>query len=143
LALLPAPTQPLEPNAAVAVLDRYFANAPDIYRRKLNPQTGAVTLSAHFPELARIRYAEALAAASHEIGAPVTISDEPHQQMLAAAAREALPPGVEALKTSIHVPRRAVVIHVSGETNEAALAEAAKQFHVRTGWELEIVRGTA
>jgi Cft2 family RNA processing exonuclease len=125
-------------TAILATIERHIGNPPDLYRRSVNPETGAVTLAFHFPVRAQQQYAEALAAAAAEAGVTVELSPRPHQGALAEAAQAVLPAGLEVLKTSLHHNHETVTLRVSGEASSEACQEAAQQFAAQTGWTLQL-----
>src|SRR5437588_10594701 len=43
----------------LSVIEQYLGNPPDLYRRSVDPETGDVTLSFHFPAVASAKYASA------------------------------------------------------------------------------------
>jgi hypothetical protein len=105
----------------------------------VDAETGAVTLSFYFPEVAGQRYAHALAAIAQEAGVPVTIAPQPHQGMLAEAALAALPDGLAATRApSILLDQRAVRIRCDGIAEQEAIDHAQARFHEQTGWQLEL-----
>src|SRR5581483_6775559 len=79
-------------NWILNVIEQYLGAPPDLYRRSVDPATGNVTLAFHFPEIARQRYAEALAAAAEETGVTISIAKHAHQGELTRVAQELLPP---------------------------------------------------
>jgi Cft2 family RNA processing exonuclease len=124
-------------TAILATIERHIGAPPDLYRRSVNPETGAVTLAFHFPAVAQQQHAEALAAASAEAGVPIELSPRPHQGALSDVAQEVVPPGLDVLKTSLHHARETVSLRVSGEVSPDACAEAAQRFAAQTGWTLQ------
>ncbi len=124
--------------AILATIERHLGQPPDLYKRSVNPDTGAVTLAFHFPAIARQQYGAALAAASNEAGVPIEIAPHPHQGALTKAAHAALPADLRVLKTSLHHPRQAVALRVGGNAPAEALHHARDTFHAQTGWTLEL-----
>ena len=61
-------------NWILSVIEQYLGTPADLYRRSIDPDTGDVTLGFHFPEVARLRYAEAIDAAAEETGVSITLS---------------------------------------------------------------------
>ncbi len=123
-----------------AIVDRHLAQAQDLYRRSVDPQTGAVTLGFYFPDVAARRYAEAIVAIRDEAGIDVAVSPQPHQGMLADAALAALPEGLAAERApSILFEERAVRVRCEGTSDPTALREAQERFSERTGWRLDVV----
>lgn len=122
----------------LSIVERHLGTPPDLYRRSVDADTGVVTLSFHFPDVARQQYAAALEAASAEAGVPIEIYSQPHQGVLSDTARSLLPPGLHVLKTSVHLERRTITLRCSGNADADAIQAAQEQFHARTGWHLEL-----
>src|SRR5262245_14130947 len=57
-----------------SVIENYVGSPPDLYRRSVDPDTGAVILSFHFPTVAQERYGEAIALAAEEAGVSISIA---------------------------------------------------------------------
>jgi hypothetical protein len=121
-----------------AIIERHIGTPADLYRFSVNPDSGEVTLSFHFPAVARQQYGAALEAAAQEAGVTITTAPQPHQGALTDAAAAALPEGLRVLKVSVHHPRHAIALRCEGEADPAALEAARDTFHERTGWTLEI-----
>jgi hypothetical protein len=132
--------QPRPDQATIlAAIERSLGNPPDLYRRSINPDTGAVMLFFHFPDVATQRYSEPLAAAAEAAGVPITIAPHPHQGALIDAAREALPAALHLLRNpSLRFEQRMVRITCGGTADEQTLAEARRAFQEQTGWSLDI-----
>jgi hypothetical protein len=122
----------------MGVVERHLGNPPGLYRRSIDPQTGDVTLAFQFPDVARPRYAEAIAAAAAEAGVEITISPKPHQGALVEAAQRALPEGLTLKKApSLLLEQQAVRLATLGAASPEARATAQQQFKEETGWQLE------
>ncbi len=127
----------------LSVIERYVGSPPDLYRRSVDPDTGAVVLYFHFPERAQERYAEAVAAASDEAGAPISFSPNAHQGALASAARQYLPESLRALGTpSFYFDRSVVSLRCMGQVTEEDIIRAQTRFYEKTGWYLELEGAT-
>jgi Cft2 family RNA processing exonuclease len=125
-------------TAILSIIESHIGSPDDLYRRSVNPDTGAVTLSFHFPEPARQQHGAAIDAAAAEAGVPITIAPQPHQGALTDAAREVLPPELSVLKTSLRHPEQKISLRCAGRAPAAARHEARERFHARTGWTLDI-----
>jgi hypothetical protein len=125
-------------TAILSVIERHLGNPPDLYKRSVNPDTGAVTLQFHFPDKARQQHQAAIEAAAAEARVAISLAPHPHQGALTDAAHAALPPGLSVSKTSVHLPRQAITLRCQGEADTAALQAAQEAFHERTAWTLEI-----
>ncbi|HJZ48059.1 MAG TPA: MBL fold metallo-hydrolase, partial [Roseiflexaceae bacterium] len=125
--------------AIQAIVDRQLAQAPDLYRRGVDAESGAVTLGFYFPDVAGQRYADQIAAIAEETGVSVTIAPQPHQGMLAEAALAALPEGLTTSRApSILFDERAVRVRCDGSAEPDAIHQAQQRFEEQTGWRLEL-----
>jgi hypothetical protein len=123
-----------------AAIDRYLGGAPDLYQRSVDPETGAVTLRYFFPAVAAARDAEAIAAISAAIGAPVTAWPQPHQGQLAQAALDGLPVGLSVERApAIFLESGLVEVRCTGTADPGDLSAAEAVFAARTGLRLRIV----
>jgi Cft2 family RNA processing exonuclease len=129
------------PNQAgiQAIVDRHLNQAPDLYRRSVDAETGAVTLGFYFPDIATQHYAETIALIAEEAGVSVAVSPQPHQGMLAEAALAALPDGLTASRApSILLDQRIVRVRCEGQVSQAAIRAAQERFLARTGWHIDL-----
>jgi Cft2 family RNA processing exonuclease len=78
------------------IIQKHLGDASDLYRRGVDPDTGEVTLSFHFPATAAQRYAHQIAAIAEEAGVQVHIAPKPHQGELVRLAQHLLPVGLTA-----------------------------------------------
>ncbi|HWQ13141.1 MAG TPA: hypothetical protein VNL77_10090, partial [Roseiflexaceae bacterium] len=118
----------------------HLGDAPDLYRRGIDAATGAVTLSYFFPDVAQARDAEAHRRIAEEAGVTVAVSPQPHQGMLADAARAALPAGLTLERApALRLEARVVELRCTGAAAPEALAAAQAAFQERTGWKLAFV----
>jgi Cft2 family RNA processing exonuclease len=126
-------------NWILSVIENYLGSPPDLYRRSVDPDTGAVILSFHFPVVAETRYAQAIAAAAEETGVSISIAPNAHQGLLAKTARQHIPQGLTVQGTpSIYLDRSIVSLNCVGRASEEELASAQSRFCEETGWQLEI-----
>jgi hypothetical protein len=126
-------------NWILSVIENYLGSPTDLYRRSVDPDTGAVVLYFHFPAVAETRYAQAIADAAEETGVPISIAPNAHQGMLAKTARQHIPQGLTVRGTpSIYLDRSTVSLNCVGQTTEEELASAQSRFSDETGWQLEI-----
>jgi hypothetical protein len=126
-------------NWILSVIENYLGSPSDLYRRSVDPDTGAVILYFHFPVVAETRYAEAIAAAVEETGVPISIAPNAHQGILAKTARQCIPQGLTVQGTpSIYLDRSIVSLNCVGRTTEEEIASAQSRFSEETGWHLEI-----
>ncbi len=121
------------------VIEKHLGSAADLYRRSIDPETGEITLSFHFPTVAETRYAAQLAAIAEETGVQVTLASRPHQGELVHAARQVLPPGlVDRGFPSLYHEEQRIHVRCVGEASPAAIAAAQQVFQEQTGWQLEL-----
>jgi Cft2 family RNA processing exonuclease len=122
----------------LSVLEKHIGSPTDLYRRSVNPDTGEVTLSFHFPAISREKYKDALQKVSEEAGVPITIAPQPHQGALTDAAHAILPTGLTVTKTSLHHDQEVIRLRCSGSADKDAIVAAVNQFQQQTGWSLDI-----
>src|SRR6266446_5920115 len=126
-------------NWILSVIENYLGSPPDLYRRSVDPDTGAVILYFHFPAVAETRYAEAITAAEEETGVPISIAPNAHQGALAKTAHQHIPQGLTVQGTpSIYLDRSVVSLNCIGRATEEEIASAQSRFCEETGWQLEI-----
>ena len=126
-------------NWILSVIEQYLGTPSELYKRSVDPETGNVVLSFHFPARASTIYAEAIAAAAEETGVSITIAPHNHQGELAKAARSVLPHGLIARGTpSIFLDRSVILLHCTGQASTEEIAEAQSSFYEETGWYLEL-----
>ncbi len=118
---------------------RVFGACPDFYAKGARPGQLELLLSFHFPAAARERYAAQLADLAARSGWKLVLNQHPHQEATLAAARAALPPGWELLKTPAFYPEGRVRLQArapGGETPDLVGLQTA--FREHTGLELTI-----
>ena len=126
--------------ALQAIVEQHLGSAPELYRRSIDATSGAITLAFFFPDVARNRYADAIAAIGEAAGVPVTLASEPHQGALADAALAALPNGLSAARApSIKFALKTVQVRCEGQAEPSAIKGAEQAFESQTGWRLEII----
>ncbi len=126
-------------NWILSVIEQYLGTPSDLYKRSVDPETGDVVLSFHFPARASTIYAEAIAAAAEETGVSITMAPHTHQGELAKAARSVLPHRLIARGTpSIFLDRSVISLHCTGQASAEEIAEAQSSFYEETGWYLEL-----
>ncbi len=126
-------------NWILSVVEQYLGSPPQLYRRSVDPDTGAVVLAFHFPAIARARYSEAIAAAAEETGVSITIAPQAHQGELARAALRYLPHDLTVRGTpSVYYDREVVSLDCAGQASPQEIAEAQSSFNAETGWYLQL-----
>ncbi len=132
---LPRPDQ----NWLQEIIIKHLADAPDLYRRSIDPDSGEITLAFHFPDIARTRYAAQLETIGEEAGVQVNLAPQPHQGELVRVARLALPSGLsERSFPSIYHGNQMIQIKCLGVATPDEVAEAQERFSSETGWQLEL-----
>lgn len=130
-------------NWILSMVEQYLGSPLDLYRRSIDPDTGDVVLSFHFPAVAAQQYADAIAAVAEETGVSITIAPQAHQGTLARAARQHVPQSLAVRGTpSIYHDRCVVSLSCVGQASEQEIAEAQTNFYEETGWYLEIEGAT-
>src|SRR5437763_7564728 len=126
-------------NWILSVIEQYLGTPSDLYRRSVDPETGDVVLSFHFPARSSTIYAEAIASAAEETGVSITIATHTHQRELARAARSVLRQWLTARGTpSIFLDRSVISLNCTGQASAEEIAEAQSSFYEETGWYLEL-----
>jgi Cft2 family RNA processing exonuclease len=121
----------------LSVVEQYLGNPPDLYRRSIDPETGDVMLSFHFPAVASTTYAAAIEAAAEETGVSIAIAPHTHQGILTDVARRLVPAGLTVKgKPSIHLDQQLVQLSCAGEASAEAIQQAQERFTEQTGWQL-------
>lgn len=139
--MLEEPEEQLRPDQQwiQEIIEKHLGSAADLYRRSIDPETGEVTLSFHFPAVAQTRYVAELAALAEETGVQVTLASRPHQGELVHAAHRLLPPGLaERGFPSLYHEEQRLHVKCVGEASAAAIAAAQQVFQEQTGWQLEL-----
>lgn len=132
---LPRPDQ----NWLQEIITKHLGNAPDLYRRSIDPDTGEITLAFHFPTVAQERYAAQCEAIREETGVTVDLASQPHQGELVRVARLVLPPGLsERSFPSIYHESQVVHIKALGAATPEEITEAKQHFAGETGWQLAL-----
>lgn len=122
------------------IIKQHIGNPPDLYRRSIAPDTGEVTLSFHFPDVASVRYREKLDEAAASAGVAITINPQPHQQAFIELAESLLPQSLTLRNhPSIFADRKTVRVFCLGEQDETSIQQARDRFTEMTGWQLDIV----
>src|SRR5258708_5653755 len=78
-------------NWILSVIENYLGSPPDLYRRSVDPDTGAVILYFHFPTVAQTRYAEPITAAEEGTRVPISIAPNARQAALAKTRHQHIP----------------------------------------------------
>ncbi len=127
-------------SAIFAALEEHFGTPPDLYRRSIDPNSGAVTLYFHFPDIAHQQYAAVVESAAEKIGVPVVLAPNPHQGALMEAARAHLPPDLQSIRQpSVLLDQQTVRVRCVGQADDDALQAAQQRFQAATAWHLDIV----
>jgi Cft2 family RNA processing exonuclease len=126
-------------NWILSVIEQYLGTPADLYRRSIDPDTGDVVLSFHFPARASTLYSNAIDAAAEETGVSITIAPHTHQGELARAAHRVLPRGLSVRGTpSLYLDRSVVSLFCTGQASAEGITEAQSSFYEETGWYLEL-----
>ena len=139
---LTEPEEQMRPDqhGILEIIERHIGVPSDLYKRSIDPETGDVTLSFHFPDVAWLQYKDALEAAADEGGIMITIAPNAHQGMLAAMAGKLLPKGLMARGgPSLYPEHRLLQFMYAGQAPQEAITEAQEEFRAKTGWEVEYI----
>ncbi|GCE25753.1 hypothetical protein KDA_12370 [Dictyobacter alpinus] len=130
-------TTQIDRRVVLQILEQHIGNPPDLYRRRFDPDTGDVTLSFHFPDIAKKRYQQLLSEAAEEADVDITISPYAHQDALNEVAQQVLPEGlVIQSHPSVYQETKHIHFEVMGQTTPRALKEAQARYRDLTGWHL-------
>ena len=135
----PEEAEPPDQDWIQNVISTHLGDVPDLHKRGVNPETGAVTLYFYFPQVARTRYAAQIEAIAEETGVPVSVSPNAHQGALAEKAEECIPEGIKPRGgPSIYHDRSLIAYECTGYAEPEAIERAKATFHAETDWFLEI-----
>ncbi|BCL82861.1 MBL fold metallo-hydrolase [Ktedonobacteria bacterium brp13] len=124
-------------RAILQTIERHIGTPPDLYRRRFDAETGDVTLSFHFPDIARKRYQQALIEAAEETNVDIMIAPYAHQDALNEVAYQVKPEGLDVQgHGSVYQETKHIHFDVSGQTTLQAMKEAQQRFRELTGWHL-------
>ena len=117
-----------------------FADEPTLVKAGLHVAERRVELRFHFPDVARSRHAERIAALEAETGWRLEVRPQPDLEALQAAALRHLPPGLGAQgRPGLHPETGVVAVRVSGACDGDAVAAAEAAFRAETGYSLSIL----
>ncbi|GHO88908.1 MBL fold metallo-hydrolase [Dictyobacter formicarum] len=131
------PASQIDRRVVLQILEQHIGNPPDLYRRRFDPDTGDLTLSFHFPDIAKKKYQQALTEAAEEADVNITISPYAHQDALSEVAQQVLPEGLSIQShPSVYQETKHIHFEVIGQTTPRALKEAQARYRERTGWHI-------
>jgi hypothetical protein len=129
----------LDSNSALAAARRLLTAEMGCYAVGAHQATSTLRVRFSFPEVARARYADQIAALERESGWRVELHAEPHQGHLADAARRTLPAAITPVgPPSLRPATRTVLLRCRGTASEEELAVAQRVFQGETGWRLDL-----
>jgi hypothetical protein len=127
----------MEQNAAQALIRQKLGPESGLYKVGIEVSMGVLVLRFHFPAVARVQYAEQIAALEQETGWKIEIYSGTHQGALDVVLRGLLPPEAQIRGApSLHYDEQQVVASYEGTLDEAAIAAAQEAFLAKTGWKL-------
>ncbi len=142
VATAPSSTTMLDMNTATALARAALRDDTGCYKISADQARSTLMVRFHFPDVARERYADRLAAVAQQTGWYVTVYPEPHQGELEAQVRRVLPAGLEALGApSLYRQDHQVVVRCRGTADAEAIQGAERAFRQETGWNLVIRLG--
>lgn len=126
---------------AMAHLGVVLLGAQDLYQIGADTNRGVLWLHFHFPDVAKVRYADQLSRLVAQTGWRVELHPRVHQQALIEQARALLPAGVSIVgKTSVFQDQQLLSLTCTGSMSEEEQQEIQQRFLEQTGWQLSIVR---
>ncbi|GCE04125.1 MBL fold metallo-hydrolase [Dictyobacter aurantiacus] len=136
-------TSQLDRRMVLQILEQHIGNPPDLYRRRFDPDTGDLTLSFHFPDIAKKKYQQALSEAAEEVDVSIIISPYAHQDALSEVAQQVLPEGLSIQShPSVYQESKHIHFEASGQTTPQALKEAQTHYRDLTGWHITFTGAT-
>jgi Cft2 family RNA processing exonuclease len=135
-----APPPQLNPQQASDLARERFGAVPGYLFKVGAQQTLRIlTLHFHFPDVAREACQSLSEGFVAQSGWRVRLHDAPHQEALAAAALEALPPEVRAVGApALHMAERRVALKLEATLPSAQRQAAQDAFVARTGFRLDL-----
>lgn len=131
----------MEPNQALAAANQHFPPDARLRRTGYRLADHVLTLTFDFPDVAKNRYADALATLAALTGWTLEVAPEANQAALNALVGECLPTGWEVRKgPSIHRSEHRVAVTITPPHDAARTqrAEVAARFAAISGYTLEI-----
>jgi Cft2 family RNA processing exonuclease len=132
----------MEMNAARDRIVSALPEAAGLIRCSAHVDDGVYELAVHFPDVTRVRFAEALAQLETETGWSLKVRDTPHQARLFEEAIDCLPESAEMVKApALRVERKEVLVIVSVPADarpewKKVETKACALFTERTGYSL-------
>ena len=124
---------------AIQVAQRFLGNLPGFAKVGAEAATSTLVLRFHFPDIARVRYAEQFAELSERTGWQVRLYPTVHQEALVEMAYRLLPQELTCLGApSLFHSRRRVSLTCKGTTSAEAMQDAQRRFEEETGWKLTL-----
>jgi len=136
----PQATESLSQYDALQVAQHLLGSLPGFVKVGAEVATLTLLLRFHFPDVAKVRYAEQFAELSSQTGWQVRVHPlTAHHEALIAMARHVLPPGLTCADTpSLYHGQRKVSVLCKGTASAEAMHEARQHFEEETGWKLTL-----
>ena len=136
----PQAIEPLSQYDALQVAQHLLGSLPGFVKVGAEVATLTLLLRFHFPDVAKVRYAEQFAELSSQTGWQVRVHPlTAHHEALIAMARHVLPPGLTCVDTpSLYHSQRKVSVLCKGTASAEAMQEARQHFEEETGWKLTL-----
>ncbi|GER87127.1 hypothetical protein KDW_12890 [Dictyobacter vulcani] len=136
-------TTQIDRRVVLQILEQHIGNPSDLYRRRFDSETGDMTLSFHFPDIAKKQYQQRLSEAAEEADVNIVISPYAHQDALNEVAHQVLPEGLTIQShPSVYQESKHIHFEVIGQTTPRALKEAQASYQDLTGWHLTFTGAT-
>jgi hypothetical protein len=132
----------LPQGQAMALVREAFSAEPTFYRVGADASRGLLWAHFHFPELAKQRYAEQLAALASQTSWKVYVYPIVHRLALIEAVRRLLPEGVSISgEPTLFQHNSTLSVDCVGSMSAETIADVQRRFAEETGWELNVVIG--
>jgi hypothetical protein len=126
----------------MALVREAFSAEPTFYRVGADASRGLLWAHFHFPELAKQRYAEQLAALASQTSWKVYVYPIVHRLALIEAVRRLLPEGVSISgEPTLFQHNSTLSVDCVGSMSAETIADVQRRFAEETGWELNVVMG--
>jgi hypothetical protein len=132
--------EPLNQHDALKIAQQLLGSLPGYVKTGADVATTTLLLRFHFPDVAKVRYAEEITKLAEETGWQVRIHPlSTHHEALVEMARRILPPGVSCFDTpSLYHSQHRVSVSCKGTASAEEIQQARQLFEQETGWKLTL-----
>ncbi|GCE30363.1 hypothetical protein KDA_58470 [Dictyobacter alpinus] len=129
---------------AMATAGQLLSDAEDLYQIGVDAKRGCLWLHFHFPQGARVHYAERFKEITAQTGWSVELHERVHLKALINTARRLIPIEAKIIgKPAIDHAHQRITFTGMGAMSKSAKQEAQRVFTEVTGWQLELRMGTS